>query len=72
MMKEAAKKKKQAHKGLFLVWSPEGPTAPTVTHVTHKSALFEAHRMAKQFRGQRFFVMRTASKAAVVAPDATT
>lgn len=46
----------------FMVWSPEGKSAPKVTHSTHQEAFAIAHVMAKQYPGQSFYVLATASK----------
>lgn len=43
--------------GPFVVWSPDGPTPPKVSHPTHKSAHHAAHRLAEAHPGQQFMVM---------------
>lgn len=47
----------------FIVFSPQGATAPVKVHASHKEALGIAHRMADAHPGQEFFVMKSASKA---------
>lgn len=53
----------------YIVWSPDGPTPPKVSHETHKKALWQAHEMAKKHPGQQFYVMARAGKGAKVHAD---
>lgn len=46
----------------FIVWSPEGPTAPVKAYEDHKSAHAVANLMAERFPGQRFMVMARSGK----------
>ena len=52
----------------FIVFSPQGTSAPAKVHASHKAALGAAHRTAAAHPGQEFFVMRSASKPAMVQP----
>jgi hypothetical protein len=51
---------------LFIVFSPEGPTAPVKTHPSHREAAAIAWHMAKLHPGQTFFVMKTAGRRAFI------
>lgn len=45
----------------WILWSPEGTTPPRVTFDTREAALAQAEAMARQHRGNRFFVMEAKS-----------
>ncbi len=51
---------------LYIVFSPEGMTAPVKTHPTHRQAAGIAWQMAKAHPGQTFYVMRKAGRGAFV------
>jgi hypothetical protein len=58
--------------GRFFVWTKHGHR-PRKSHATHKSALQEAHRLAKKFPGHRFIVQEFHEKVFVdVEPSLTT
>lgn len=62
-------------KAFFIVFSPEGTSAPVVVHKSHKEALAIAWEMARLRPGQTFFVMGSMSRPCVrqaVDPDAAT
>lgn len=42
----------------WLVWNPANDRAPTVRHLTESAARAEAGRLARQSRGDKFYVMR--------------
>lgn len=48
----------------WLVWNPEG-RSPMVKHYSRASADSEADRLAKQYIGQRFFVLKAMAGAVV-------
>lgn len=56
--------KKPKKPGLFIVFSPEGTTAPVKTYPTHQSASHVAWEMARQYPEQTFYVMRHLGKPA--------
>jgi hypothetical protein len=49
---------------IFIVFSPEGPTAPVKTYPTHKSAAHDAWEMARKYPTQTFYVMQKAGRPA--------
>ncbi|MDB6151493.1 MAG: hypothetical protein JWQ44_2941 [Chthoniobacter sp.] len=49
----------------WLVWNPAG-RSPTVKHYTRELAETEAGRLAQQYIGQQFFVMKAVAGAVVV------
>ncbi|RQM48671.1 hypothetical protein [Paraburkholderia tropica] len=46
-------------KPFFLVWSPTGQKPPTFKHPSRQGAVMEAERLAREHRGQKFFVLAT-------------
>ena len=42
----------------YLVWSPQGPTPPRVTHESYGPAACAANDMARQHPGQDFYVLK--------------
>lgn len=49
-------------KDFFILFSPEGTTAPVQVHASHKEAHAIAHVMAKRNPGHTFFVMRKSGR----------
>jgi hypothetical protein len=66
---DASAKRTFKNRPPYIVWSPEGATAPVKAHATHKEALAIAHQMAKRHPGQTFRVMQTASRPIVAEPE---
>lgn len=50
----------------FIVFSPQGEAPARKTYATHPAAFAEAHRLAKMFPSQQFFVMQSKSRAIAV------
>jgi hypothetical protein len=46
----------------YIVFSPQGTTAPVRQHDSHSEALSTAHHMAKLHPGKEFFVMKSKSR----------
>ena len=65
----AAPKRQFKNRPPYIVWSPEGSTAPVKAHATHGEALAVAHMMAKHHPGQTFRVMQCASRPITVAAE---
>lgn len=47
-----------------MVWNP-ARNAPVAKHPTRKAATLEAERLARQQRGEKFYVLKTVSESAV-------
>lgn len=43
---------------MFIVWNPNGPYPPRQKHSTREAAQRAAESMARQHRGETFFVMQ--------------
>ncbi len=41
----------------WLVWSPNGPHEPSYKHETFGAAERESERLARKYRGQRFYIV---------------
>ena len=52
----------------YIVWSPEGPTPPKISHPDHKSACIAMWHMSRRFPGQQFYVMGRTGKGAMKGP----
>lgn len=54
----------------YIVWNPDGPTAPRFRHDTLGAAQREARRLAAAQPGQDFFVMQAHYRVTLAALDA--
>lgn len=63
------KKRRFNPKQFFIVFSPEGETAPVVVHETHKAAMNAAYAMAAKHPQAKFFVMGSLSRPCTAANE---